>query len=196
MGLLKGELLQEGLKRDLPSTTFEACRIPFASVSVNLTTRSRHVDTRGDLSEAITASAAFPIFFAPVARESGDHWDGGIVDKTPISALLALEKLDAVIVHYLPPSSLRKPDGFHLQGAFSGWKALDACIDVARHRDTLHQIALASARGVDVYICAPRLPQIGPTSMHKAPRAMAAARRKALAPGGFIKIAAGTTLDF
>jgi NTE family protein len=195
MGVLRGQKLRERLARDLPVPTFERCQIPFCTVSTNITRRVRNVDRRGDLAEAVTASAAFPVFFSPVPRADGDHWDGGIVDKTPISALLGLEKLDVVIVHYVPPAALRKPDGFHLQELLSGWKALDACVDVLRHRDTLHQVALAAARGVDVLVTSPRLPRIGPGTMHRAPRAILKGARNVLTDGAFHLMEAGTLLD-
>lgn len=191
MGLLKTNRLRAGFERELPVKRFEECVIPFATVATNLSTRSHHVDRSGDLAEAVVASSAFPIMFAPVPRSTGHlHWDGGILDKTPIQTLLTLTPVDVVVMHYLPPSTMRWANGFHLTQLASAWRALDACFDLARHRETLHQVAAANARGVDVVVAHPVLPKVGPNTMHRAPRALEAARRHTVRDGAFHLFAA------
>lgn len=63
---------------------FDELKIPFRSVATDLISGKRVVLKRGDLAEAINASIAFPLLFAPV--EIGNMWlvDGGITDNLPV----------------------------------------------------------------------------------------------------------------
>ena len=70
--------------------------IPFAAVAADPKTGERVVLREGELSRAITASAAVPGVFSPVAADGRYLVDGGIVEKIPVEAAIELGA-DAVI---------------------------------------------------------------------------------------------------
>ena len=66
---------------------FDRLPIPFRAVTTDLLSGKKIVLSSGDLAEAIQASAAVPLFFAPVQR--GGQWlvDGGLLDPVPVDVL-------------------------------------------------------------------------------------------------------------
>ena len=63
---------------------FSRLPTPFLAVATDLTTGERAVLDRGNLAEAMRASAAVPVIFAPVAHGDGLLADGGIVEPLPV----------------------------------------------------------------------------------------------------------------
>ena len=80
-GLLKGDLVQGILERELPVKSFEECKIPFRCTAYSLLEFKTRVVQSGDLATAIRASAAFPVMFQPVMIEGFPHIDGGVFDR-------------------------------------------------------------------------------------------------------------------
>ena len=62
--------------------------IPFAVVAADLETGERVVLTEGKLYKAVTASAAIPGTFSPVAHEGRYLIDGGVINKVPASVTI------------------------------------------------------------------------------------------------------------
>jgi len=63
---------------------FSRLPTPFLAVATELTTGERVVLDSGNLAEAMRASAAVPVIFAPVGRGDGLLVDGGIVEPLPV----------------------------------------------------------------------------------------------------------------
>src|SRR5205823_4644781 len=57
---------------------------PFIAVATDMQTRAPVVLRRGDLAQAVRASAAIPIIFAPVARDEHMLIDGGLSANVPV----------------------------------------------------------------------------------------------------------------
>lgn len=146
VGLLKGAQFAALIDRHLPVPTFEACRTPLLTVSTSLSRRSRHIDTQGPLAPAVLASCALPVLFRPIMREGELHLDGGLFDKAPLRAMVRHAELDALVVHLIPSSGLRKPV------ARAPWKFLDQALDWVRADSFQLQAELAEALGVEVYV--------------------------------------------
>jgi NTE family protein len=72
------------------SNSFDDLKIPFRSIATDLITGNRVVIGDGDLAEAINASLAFPLLFAPV--EINGMWlvDGGITDNLPVDVAITM----------------------------------------------------------------------------------------------------------
>jgi NTE family protein len=70
--------------------------IPFFCVATDIETGESKIFDSGNLSQAISASAAFPTLFQPVEVNGHLYIDGGVVDNYPIDALLA-RGVDVVI---------------------------------------------------------------------------------------------------
>lgn len=74
---------------------FNNLKVPFRSVATDLISGEKVVLDRGDLAEAMNASMAFPLLFAPV--EIGDMLlvDGGMTDNLPVDVAIQ-EKADII----------------------------------------------------------------------------------------------------
>jgi NTE family protein len=82
-GAVKGESVEAWLRRHLP-TSFDDLQMPFACVSVDLTSGQRVVHDRGDLPNAVRASISLPLVFAPVCEDGTVLVDGGLVEPVPV----------------------------------------------------------------------------------------------------------------
>lgn len=173
-GLLRGHKLRDLLTRHLaPYTRFEQCPEQLITVATDITRGVRHVDTTGDIVPAVWASAALPIMFRPVPRHGGLHADGGIVDKMPIRALIETVDVDAVVAHLIPTRGLEAP----LPG--TPGRLIERFLDIARDDAWRHQVALAEARGIEVYVVTTRPGRVHPFALQRGPEVMRAAERLA-----------------
>jgi predicted acylesterase/phospholipase RssA len=167
-GLLRGRRFRALLGEELPAT-FADCSTPVVTVSTNLNRRARHVDTHGDLPEAVLASCALPLLFRPVRRAGELHVDGGLVDKVPINALLEHHDVDVLLVYLIPSSSLSQPWGR------TPWRFLDQALDLVRDDGWRQQVALAEARGVEVQVLTGPPGRLGPFALGPAADVMSEA---------------------
>ena len=67
---------------------FDNLKIPFRAVATDLISGKKIVLSRGDLAEAISASMAVPLLFAPVQLDGMWLADGGIQDNLPVDVAL------------------------------------------------------------------------------------------------------------
>jgi hypothetical protein len=77
VALLKGNLIARG--------NFDSLPIPFRAVATDLSTREPVVIADGDLAQAVRASIAVPLVFAPEQREGRYLVDGGLSANIPVS---------------------------------------------------------------------------------------------------------------
>ena len=75
--MLQGNLLARG--------NFDSLPIPFRAVATNMADRSAVVLTSGDLAQAVRASFAIPLIFAPESVDGRILADGGLVANIPIA---------------------------------------------------------------------------------------------------------------
>ncbi len=80
-GMLRGNLLARG--------DFDSLPIPFRAVATDLAHRTAVVLDSGDLAQAVRASAAVPLLFAPELRNGVYLADGGLSANIPIAAARA-----------------------------------------------------------------------------------------------------------
>jgi NTE family protein len=66
-------------------TTFEQLRVPLAVVATDLNAGKPAVFRAGDLTPALLASTAIPGLFPTVRIGDREHFDGGVVDNTPLN---------------------------------------------------------------------------------------------------------------
>ena len=117
--------LRRYLSKVLAIKDFDDLSIPFRSVGADITNNREVVFDSGSLFQALRASMAIPIVFAPVQLEDGS-WivDGGLEDNLPIDLardlgadiVLAVDVADAARVY-----SSSTPDMSTLSGAFTGF---------------------------------------------------------------------------
>ena len=84
--LLDGVLLGPNLAA---AGDFSRLPIPFAAVATDIRSRTAVVLDRGDLAQAVRASAAIPVVFAPVARDEQMLIDGGLSANVPVGVARA-----------------------------------------------------------------------------------------------------------
>lgn len=70
-------------------TTFEQLRVPLAVVATDLNAGKPAVFRSGDLTPALLASTAIPGLFPTVRIGEREHFDGGVVDNTPLNVAVA-----------------------------------------------------------------------------------------------------------
>ena len=75
--------------------TFDELSIPLQIVATDFYGQKEVVMSRGDLTEALAASAALPAIFKPVHRQGATLIDGGIVNAVPYELLF--DKSDIVV---------------------------------------------------------------------------------------------------
>lgn len=101
---LRGHLADAGplralLARELPYRALEQTRVPLHVVAADQSTGAEVVISRGDVVDAIVASAAIPGVFPPVARDGRLLVDGAVAAGTPVATAC---RLGATRVFVLP----------------------------------------------------------------------------------------------
>jgi predicted acylesterase/phospholipase RssA len=101
--LLRGNLLARG--------DFDSLPIPFRAVATDLDHREAVVLKSGDLAQAVRASAAVPLLFAPERRDGQFLTDGGLTANIPV-AIARAEGAERVIVVDATEHPLDSLDGY------------------------------------------------------------------------------------
>ncbi len=95
--MLRGNLLARG--------DFDRLPIPLRVVGTRLSTRKPVVLSKGDLAQAVRASFAIPLIFAPGVINGEMLMDGGVSDNIPVAAARAMGA-DRLIVSTLPTATV------------------------------------------------------------------------------------------
>lgn len=101
-GVLRGEKFGQILQDAFPTSTFEACVVPFSCSVYNVRSKATEVMSSGNLIPAVRASCAFPILFQPVKIGTERYLDGGILDRPGFECL---SPSDNVVFHHLATRS-------------------------------------------------------------------------------------------
>ena len=150
-GILKGRRFASKLAAVLAPTgvaRIEHCHTPFVPVVFDLLRRKTVGLDRGNLADAIRASAALPALFRPVRMGPSFFVDGGFLDRPGLSMVPTDER---VLLHHLPHSS-----------PWSRWHGAEA--------SDLPKIALRQILAI------PELPRVTPFSLDQGPPAIVKAR--------------------
>jgi NTE family protein len=163
-GAVKGEAVEAWLRRSLPAS-FADLKMPFACVSVDLTTGLRVVHDRGDLPGAIRASISLPLVFVPVCTDGTVLVDGGLVEPVPVRLAREMGASPVIAVAaggashtFLPDRTHHRPSlGRHRRATVRQERRRDqppGALDVAMASlDILrHQIGLEEMKEADLLI--------------------------------------------
>jgi predicted acylesterase/phospholipase RssA len=116
-GLWKPSLYNSQPLRDMADKHFDPQRVIDAGKTlsvgaVSLRTRTyEHFDQHHpEIRNAVLASASYPVFLEPVTIEGEKYWDGGLINVSPIKALIdaGCDEIDISVCH--PPSRKAKFD--------------------------------------------------------------------------------------
>ncbi len=127
------------------ANNFNNLRIPFRAVATDLVSGRKVVLSHGDLAEAISASSATPILFAPVPWEGMELVDGGVRDNLPVD--VAIHENSDLTIAVDVTSPLREADQLKLP-----WQIADQVTTIMMREPTRE-----SSKMADVLI----RPQIG-----------------------------------
>jgi NTE family protein len=175
-GLLRGDRFRAKLDSTLPAARFEDCAHPLVVVTSDVTRAASRVHDRGPLAPVIHASCAYPGLFRAVDDGASQLWDGGLIDKAPIVALLDRQPaLRAILVVYLPSQTRARASRAPRRHGYVG--GLQQGLAAVRHEHYVLQARLAEARGIPVFELSPDLPPVGPSRLSQGPIAIAEARR-------------------
>ncbi len=120
-----------------PNPSFDDLRIPFRAVTTDLVSGKSVVLDRGDLTEALRASASVPLLFSPVARDSARLTDGGLVSNIPVDVAL---KWGADIIIAVDVTSPLRP----LSKLNAPWEIADQILGITMQLSNQQQLAKAS----------------------------------------------------
>lgn len=119
-----------------PFGDFDKLKIPFRSVATDLISGKRVVLGSGSLAEAMQASIAFPLLFAPIEVNGMRLVDGGITDNLPVDVARSLGADIVVAVDATSP--LREPDEMH-----APWEIADQVTTIMMENPTRESLLKA-----------------------------------------------------
>ncbi|HEX9021252.1 MAG TPA: patatin-like phospholipase family protein [Nitrospirota bacterium] len=96
MGPVKGDKLEEFVKKKVPTQNIESLKLPFAAVATDLNRGARVVLDKGPVARAVRASSSIPGVFNPVDYQGRVLVDGGVTDNIPID--VAREKGADIVI--------------------------------------------------------------------------------------------------
>ena len=105
-----------------PVSTFEELKIPFGCISTDLVQGEYHFANKGDLKQAVVASASIPGFLPPIVKEDALLVDGAVANNIPVNLMREIYKPDVLIASAFPTK-----------------------LDKRTHYDSIYDIAIRSA---------------------------------------------------
>ena len=85
MGPVKGDKLEDFVKKRVSVENIEQLKIPFAAVATDLNRGVAVILDKGSVAKAVRASSAIPGVFSPVDYQGKTLVDGGVMDNIPVS---------------------------------------------------------------------------------------------------------------
>jgi NTE family protein len=86
-GLIKGEKVQDFIRKRIGHKNFSDLKIPFTAVTTDLVTGYTVTIKEGEILQAIRASISVPLVFEPVEMENWLLVDGGISEPVPVKTV-------------------------------------------------------------------------------------------------------------
>ncbi|MBO5713794.1 MAG: patatin-like phospholipase family protein [Clostridia bacterium] len=113
-GLLKSMKMQLKLEKLLGSVTFDALKIPFECVAVDLITGKPVTLNEGMVEESVRASSSIPLVFRPVIKNGMELVDGATLVRVPVAnarhfnakVVVAVDVLGRVVPKEIPTKNI------------------------------------------------------------------------------------------
>lgn len=87
----------------VPEDFLRDLRVPFVAVTTDIVRGERRLITRGDLTEALRASATLPLRFSPLPQDSTILMDGGLLANIPVDVARGLGAVQVVVSNATAP---------------------------------------------------------------------------------------------
>jgi NTE family protein len=141
---------KEFLRGKFDDARLEDLAVPCSVVAVELASGRRVVFDSGNIVDAVMASTAIPGVFPPYRIGDGLYVDGGVLEYMPIPTLL---ERNVRTIYALDCS-------YFSIGRTSPASIVDRCSRISSSRSVEQAIALATARGCEVHLLRPEVPEI------------------------------------
>ncbi len=105
-GLIRGHKIRKHLERSLGGVNFEDLAVPLLTVATDLDSMGPVVFDKGNVAEAVHASAAVPGVCAPVRINGRRFTDGGASEPLPVTLLRQRFGVDRVLAVSVVPTPL------------------------------------------------------------------------------------------
>lgn len=119
-----------------PISSFNDLKIPFRAVAADITTGKRFIFNRGSMAEALRASSGIPLLFSPMAKDSSNLIDGGIISNIPVD--VAREENCDVVIVVNSTSEINK-----LPQNAAPWEIADQLMTIMMQQSNNSQLSLA-----------------------------------------------------
>ena len=131
----------------VPEDFLRDMRIPFVAVATDIVTGERRLLTKGDLTEALRASATLPLRFNPLAQDSSILMDGGLIANIPVDVARSFGASEVIVSN--TTAKLRSRDKLN-----TPWDVADQVISLMMQRENAKQLQHADL------IITPDLPEV------------------------------------
>ncbi len=132
----------------VPADFLRDLRIPFVAIATDIVSGERRLLTKGDLTEALRASATLPLRFNPLEQDSAILMDGGLLANIPVD--VAKNDFHARLAIVSNATAALRPR----EQLSTPWDVIDQVISLMMAKQNATQLGLS-----DVTIC-PELPQV------------------------------------
>jgi len=167
VSLIRGNKIDQRLRRHFGDARIEDLEIPFFCVSANLSSGDATVHHSGLLWKALRASLSIPGIMPPVRYPDGVHIDGGVIDNLPTDIMAAMDRgpviaIDVAQNYEMDFSALRKPRLAPLRRLLGIDQDLPGITQILYRAATLSSNAQArESRRHAAVVFRPQLPDIG-----------------------------------
>lgn len=176
-GLLRGDLFENLIERQLRAKTFADCPRSIYITAFNLTKGMDETFNTGTIADKVRASCSYPFLMAPKIIDGQHYWDGGFLAKIPVETMIEAERPDRVLIHYLPAQEDRTEFN---QRKWSAFALMETALTAARKELERHRLnSLGEAAGKIEWI-EPEVPRLSPRDLSRGGEASDAAYRHAL----------------
>jgi NTE family protein len=136
-----------GAPGGVPQDFLRDMRVPFVAVATDIVNGERRLLTKGDLTEALRASATLPLRFNPLAQDSSILMDGGLLDNIPVDIARSLGASEVIVSN--ATAKLRSREELT-----TPWDVADQVISLMMQRENAKQLQHADI------IITPHLPEV------------------------------------
>ena len=109
-GLLSNEKFGELLVEHIGEKNIEDADIPLRIIATDISSGERVILDKGNLADAVRASACIPGVFRPIEIDGRMLVDGGIVENVPVTPLLEMGADKIIAVQLLVHQAAQKPE--------------------------------------------------------------------------------------
>lgn len=175
-GLLRGERFEQRLGHHLRVKTFEECARPLYITALNLTRGVEETFHSGTIADKVRASCSYPFLMSSKVIGGSEYWDGGFLTKIPLESMLARERPDRLIIHYLP---MREEEASLAERRWSAVALMERALNISRREIERRRLEALGEMREKITWVEPVVPRVTPGTLSTGRAAADAAYRHA-----------------